>query len=384
MAMKTVIILGAGFGGLTVATELSTTVGEGVRIVLVDRKRTFYECAFNLAVMTGELEDTALAEGDISSLAGRGIEFISEEITGIDTGAMTITTESRSIRGDFIVVALGASYVPEQIPGFAENAYNLYDGQGVKELATALNNFSGGRIAVLVSRTPFKCPAAPYEAAFLIESMLRKKAIREKCTVDMYTPEWAPMPVAGDAVGSEIVGMLRDHNIGYFPDHMVLKVERGRMEFETDEAEFDLLVGVPPHESPSVVREAGLTDATGWIPVDGRTLQTRFPGIYALGDITFIRLHNGMSLPMAGVFAMNEGLAVASSIASSLSGSGTMSGFEGDGFCFIEVGDGMAAYGSGNFYSRPRPSIELASPSAEFKKQKDQFAAMILESLRKE
>ena len=185
MAMKTVIILGAGFGGLTVATELSTTVREGVRIVLVDRKRKFYECAFNLAVMTGELENTSLAEGDISSLAGKGIEFINEEITGIDTSAMTVTTESRSIRGDFIVVALGASYVPEQIPGFAENAYNLYDGQGVKELATALNNFAGGRIAVLVSRTPFKCPAAPYEAAFLIESLLRKKGIREKCTVDM-------------------------------------------------------------------------------------------------------------------------------------------------------------------------------------------------------
>jgi len=235
---------------------------------------------------------------------------------------------------------------------------------------------------ILVSRTPFKCPAAPYEAAFLIEALLRRKGMREETSVEVYTPEWAPMPVAGDQVGEELKSMLTSRGIGYFPDHMVLKIEDRRLHFEIDDADYDLLVGVPPHEPPRVVQSAGLTDAAGWIPVNPKTLETKFPHVFAVGDIASIRLRNGMFLPMAGVFALQEGLVVASNISAEIKREAVRMEYQGDGYCFIEVGDGLAAYGSGNFYEAPAPNVRLDPPSAEHKAEKDEFANALLRSLK--
>jgi sulfide:quinone oxidoreductase len=218
----------------------------------------------------------------------------------------------------------------------------------------------------MIAGLPFKCPAAPYEAAMLIEASLRQRGLREGTQVDVYTPETLPMPVAGRALGEAIRTMVNGKGIGFHPQHrlVALDPERRLLTFDGGAtAAYDLLVAVPPHRSPAVVRDAGLTGETGWIPVDSGTLQTSHDRVFAIGDVTTIKLPVGLMLPKAGVFAHAEAEVVARNIALDITGRGAPERFDGSGYCFVEMGDGVAAYAAGNFYAEPAPTVRMRSPS---------------------
>lgn len=383
MTGRTVLVLGAGYGGLTVASELRSRLPTEHRVVLIDRHDTLRLCAFNLDVMTGKR--LAAPEGKLSSVAGQGVEFVHGDIVRIDPKTRTVETTVGTFVGDHLVVAMGAELDPGQIPGFPEAAFNLYDAEGAQKLQGALADLRQGRVVVLVTRTPFKCPAAPYEAAFLIDWLLRTRGVREEVSVSLYTPEWQPMAAAGEAVGNEVVRMLASRGIDYFTEHMVLKVEpeKRRVWFEIDDADYDVLVGVPPHVAPAPVREAGLTDSTGWVPVHPGTLETRFPGVYAVGDLVAIPLHNGLFLPMAGVFALQEGVTVATNIAAEIRRGPHEVEFEGEGFCYVEVGGGEAAYASGRFFEKPAPQVRFEPPSPPHREAKEAFSNALLQLLHR-
>lgn len=176
------------------------------------------------------------------------------------------------------------------------------------------------------------------------------------------------MPVAGQAVSRALRQMIEAKGIGYHPEHAVTAVDpaRQRIRFANGaETDFALLAYVPPHGPPQVVRDAGLCGESGWIPVDRATLQTRFPGVSALGDVAGITLTSiGRPLPKAGVLAHNQAEVLADNIAHEITGRGALRSFAGEGSCFIETGDGRAGFGSGNFYAEPAPKIRLRTPSA--------------------
>jgi sulfide:quinone oxidoreductase len=330
--------------------------------------------------MTGERKDPGEGEHELSRLASTGIEFVHGDIQAIDPAAMTVQTTAGTLQGDYIVIALGTERNPQAVPGFAESALNLYDGHGAMQIQQALQEFSGGRIVILISRTPFSCPSAPYEAAFLIESVLRKRGVRQRAEIALYTPEDLPMLVAGTHVGSALVKMLEERGIEFHREQIPMKLDPAsrRILFELEDTSFDLLVGVPPHTAPQAVRESGLVDASGWVPVDPTTLQTRYPGVFAIGDVTAVRLPNGMFLPKSGVFADGQARAVAENIAVEISGEGRATQYTGHGFCHIEVGDGKAAYGSGNFYGIPRPRVTLEPPSERYRQEKEELERTVL------
>jgi sulfide:quinone oxidoreductase len=378
-----VLVLGAGYGGLTAASELRSRLPSEHRVVLIDRHDTLRLCAFNLDVMTGKR--AAAPEGKLSSVAGQGVEFVHGKVVRIDPRTRTVETSAGKFAGDYLVLAMGAELDPGQIPGFPEAAFNLYDAEGAQRLQGALADLKEGRVVVLVARTPFKCPAAPYETAFLIDWLLRTNGVREKVSVSLYTPEWQPMAAAGETVGKEVVRMLADRGIDYYTEHMVLKVdpEKRRVWFEIDDADYDVLVGVPPHVAPAPVREAGLTDSSGWVSVDPGTLATRFPGVYAVGDLVSIPLHNGLFLPMAGVFALQEGVTVATNIAAEIRGERGEGEFEGEGFCYVEVGGGEAAYASGRFFETPAPHVRFEPPSPQHRDAKEAFSTALLQLLHR-
>jgi sulfide:quinone oxidoreductase len=382
MSSKSVLVLGGGIGGVTTATHLAERVGAEATVTLVDRNLTFYQCAHNLELLTREITDARGPEGRLAGLAERGIRFVEADVRRIDPERRRVETSHGSFDADYLVVALGAELAPEQVPGFRDAALNLYEADGAARAGAALADLRRGRVAVLIARTPFKCPAAPYEFAFLTESLLRRRGVREAVAVDVYTPEWQPMLAAGEKVGAEVVRLLSERSIGYHTEEMVLKVDGAarRLFFETDDAEFDLLLGVPPHVAPPVLRESGLTDTSGWVPVKAGNLQTRFTGVYAIGDAAAVRLHNGLFLPMAGVFAFQEGLVVAENIAATIRG-GKPTEFTGEGFCYIDVGDGKAAFGSGNFLATPAPRVTFEPPSTEFKRAKTEFTNAIARAL---
>ena len=216
-----------------------------------------------------------------------------------------------------------------------------------------------------------------------MDSAFRSKGNRQQVEVAVYTPELKPMAGAGPAVGDAVIGMLAEHDIKYYPQQKVQMIEKDKIVFEGGEVSFDLLVGIPTNTAPKVVQEAGLTDKTGWIPVEIDTLKTRYPGVFAIGDVTSIKQPNptGLSLPKAGVFADEQGRVVAAKIAAELRGEDKSKRFDGKGFCYIEVGDGLAAYGSGNFYGYPGPIVYLEPPSRNFHEERKRLELAQLEDL---
>jgi sulfide:quinone oxidoreductase len=270
------------------------------------------------------------------------------------------------LTGDALVVSLGADLASEQIPGLTEAGHSLYSLEGATAAREALQRFRGGRIIVLTAAPAYKCPAAPYEAAMLLESEFRHRGLRERLQIDFYAAEPGPMGVAGPQVSAGVRQMIEQRGISYHPEHQVRSIDpvARRIAFTNGAvAEYDLLLFVPPHRAPAVAREAGLVGETGWVPVDRFTLQTSFPSVFAIGDVTAIPLTLGKPLPKAGVFAHGQAEVVARNLAYAWMRRGKPDRFNGHGACFLEAGDGKAGYGSGDFYAEPVPQVRLHPPS---------------------
>ncbi len=362
---QSVLILGGGVGGLVAANVLRKRLPKGHRITLVDREKSFSLAASFLWVMTGDRTPEQVSR-PLARLERKGINVIRGDIQRIDPARREAVVDGKTVSADYMIVALGADFVPSAIPGLAEAGHTFCNLEGAVRLRDALRTFDAGRVVVLTAAPAYKCPAAPYEAAMLLEAQWRRQGVRDKVTIDLYASEPAPMGVAGPETSAMVTQMVEQQGIAYHPQHQVTRVSPGerRIEFGNGKtADFDLLVFVPPIRAPQVVREAGLTGDSGWVSVDRHTLETAFPNVYAVGDVTVIPLTMGKPLPKAGVFAHAQAEAVARNIASAISGKERGAGFDGHGVCFIESGNGRAGYGGGDFYAEPRPAVKMHRPS---------------------
>lgn len=361
---KTILILGGGIGGVVAATLLREKLPQTHRVVLVEREAQHVFPPSLLWLMVGLRKPEEIVR-PVTELTRKGVEVIHGAVERIDPVDKTVQVNGREMKCDYLIIALGAELAPEAVPGLAEAGHNFYTLPGAETLRDARLKLNQGRIAVLVSTLPFKCPAAPYEAAMLLEYDCRKRKVRDEVTIDVYSPEPGPMPVAGLEVSGQVRRMVEDKGIGYHPEHAVLRVDPKQREITFKSgvtAKFDFLAYVPPHRAPSVVQASGLTGESGWVPVDRGTLATRFPGVYAIGDVTGIPLSIGKPLPKAGVFAHGEAEVVANNIAREITGVGNEKRFDGQGECFIETGDGKAGFGSGDFFAEPAPQMKLKMP----------------------
>jgi sulfide:quinone oxidoreductase len=368
-----VLILGGGSGGLASAGRLKELLGDKISVTVIDKQRSFVLGFSLLRVMTGEKSEQEVTVPK-DKIGQKDIKFINTEVNGIDVKNGIVRTGQGEFGYDYLVVALGAELAPERVPGF-ESAFHMYTLEDAKRLRNALSSFRGGSIRLVVSSTPFKCPPAPYEAAMLIDDYLRRKGLRDKSDVQIFTPEPLPMPIAGPEVGNTVVSMLNEKGIGFHNNVKISIIDGSSKQivFENGTREkYDLLIAIPPHTSPKVVRESpNLADATsGWIYVDPKNMQTKHDRVYAIGDVTAVKLQSGMMLPKAATFAFGQAEIVAFNIASSVLGTETRS-WDGFGECFIETGSGNAGYGSGSFYSSPKPVINLQMPSKELRERKD-------------
>ncbi|MBI2857875.1 MAG: NAD(P)/FAD-dependent oxidoreductase [Chloroflexi bacterium] len=385
MAGKTIVILGGGMGGLATAQQLRTLLSQEHRIIVVEKQSTFYMCTFNLRLMAGEIGTRGEVERPLSGLAGRGIEWVHSEVLELDPKTRRVRTSAGTLDADYLVIALGADKNGSGIPGFNESALNLYESDGALRVRKAMQEFEKGRAVVLVARTPFSCPAAPCESALLMDAAFRKNGVRGDVQIAIYTPEPKPFPAAGAEMSDNVLSMLKERDIQYHAKHIVKKidVDARKIVFDGEDVSFDLLVGIPPHAAPKAVRESGLTDDTGWIPVDLATLETNHPGVFALGDVTTIRQPNptGLFLPKAWVFADEQARVIAKNISARLRGEEGLSKFDGKGFCYLEVGDGQAAYGSGNFFAYPAAKVFMEPPSKRLHEERKRTEMEQLQSL---
>ena len=365
MAGTAVVILGGGVGGLVVANLLQDRLGKQAEITVVDRKKVFQFPPSYPWVMIGERRPEQV-QRPLALLKKKGISVVEGEVSKIDLETSSVQVNGSRLRYDKLVIALGADYAPERIPGFAGSAHHIYDLESAVRLRHTLTKFDGGEIAVGVSSLPFKCPAAPYETALLIEHHFRNQPSKSGVRIRFFTPEGLPLPAAGPEIGSTALELMKARGIDATFKTRLKKVQSGKAVFEDgSEIPFDLLIAVPPHVCPKVVKEAGLTDETGWIPVDPESMRTTHDGVYAIGDVISVATPSGFVpyLPKAGVFAHAEAEMVANNISVEITGRGKVKAFDGGGSCFLMTGGAQAAFVKGTWFSTPRPSIKFSAPS---------------------
>ena len=363
MTGRCVLVLGGGVGGVVAANELRRRLDPRDRVMVVEREARHLFQPSLAWLMVGRRRPQRISR-PLGGLLTSGVELLAAEVRAIDPLRRSVDTSAGAMRFDALVVALGAELAPEAFEGFS-GAYNIFSVAGATACARALAGFRGGRLVVAITALPYKCPAAPYEAALLFDDELRRRGVRAASEIDLYTPEPQPMPVAGPALGGVVVRLLEARGIRFHPRSPIARVEPGSRELvlaDGTRAGYDLLAGVPPHQGPAALRGSGLVNEAGWVSVDARTLRTSVEGVYAVGDATAITLANGKPLPKAGVFAHAEALVAARRIAAEFGVPTPRGEFDGKGFCWVETGGGAAAFADGDFFATPDPSVVLRGP----------------------
>ncbi len=365
MSGRTVVVLGGGIGGLVAANGLRRMLGREHRVLVVEKNLRHAFAPSFLWVMTGDRQQAEITR-DVRNLVRPGIEVIEGEALAIHPADRRVETSAGTLNFDYLIVSLGAELAPESIPASATHTF--FTAEGAAKLHEALSSFAGGKIAIVISSLPYKCPGAPHEGAMLIADFFGKRGMRDKVDIHLFTPEPAPMPVAGPELGEAVRHMLETKGVTFHPSHKLARYdpESSELHFEGKEPfHCDLLVTIPPHRSPEVIRQSGLANAAGWIPVNYATLETKHPSAYAIGDITAIPLPGRwkpdvpLMLPKAGVFAHAEAQIVARRITQEIAGTREKPQFCADGYCMLEAGQDLAGFAFGNFFAEPAPQVKL-------------------------
>jgi sulfide:quinone oxidoreductase len=369
MQLRHVLILGAGFGGLELASRLSDSLAGEIRVTLIDQNDAF---TFGFAKLGILFHGKHAAEVRIpySELAKPGVEFRQERVTAIDPATRHVTTDEGSYDADILVVALGADYDLDATPGFAESGLEYYSIAGAERMRDALPSFNGGTILIAVLGQPFKCPPAPFEGAFLLHDQLVARGIRDQTEIRVVAPMAAPVPVTPE-VSQQFLDELTARGVEYIGQKRVVELDPSAKEAVLESGErmrYDLFVGIPIHRVPAVVAESGLTE-NGWVAVDRDTLMTPFQDVYAVGDIV------GIPMAKAGVFAENAAGVVADNIIARHRGESGERRYEGEGNCYLEFGGGRVAKVEANFLGGPSPTARLVGPSEELAADKKAFAS---------
>ncbi len=363
-----VLVLGAGFGGLELSTRLSEELGDQVDITLVDRADAFVFGFAKLDVMFGARtpEAVRLRYSDIST---PHVRFRQETVTAIDPATRRVTTDLDTYEADVLVVALGADYDVAATPGLAEAGNEFYSVAGAEALRELLPSFRSGTAIVGVCGTPFKCPPAPSEAAMLLDASLRERGLRDDVRIQVVMPFGVPIPPSPDT-SEAILARFAERGIEFVPNRKVAALDPATNEAVLDDDSrlpYDLFLGIPVHRAPTVVE--GMTH-DGWIPVDQATLATRFPGVYAVGDVTSV------GTPKAGVFAEDAARVVADQLIARIRGEVEPAGYDGAGACWIEFGDHEVGRVDVDFFSTPgHPTGTFTEPSEATAAEKAEFGA---------
>ncbi|HUR24075.1 MAG TPA: FAD/NAD(P)-binding oxidoreductase [Acidimicrobiales bacterium] len=362
-----VLVLGAGFGGLELTTRLSEEFGDDADVVLIDKSDGFVFGFSKLDVMFGR-EEPASVHHAYAGLVKPGVRFVQTTIRSIDPVAKRVETDAGTFDSDILVVALGADLDPAATPGLVEGGNEFYTVEGAYKLRDVLAAFDGGRVVVGVTSTPFKCPPAPSETALLMDEFLIARGARERSTISLVMP--LPVPIPPSPAASELLlGAFAERGIDWLPGRAVRSLDPARRVAvlgDGSELPYDLFLGIPVHRAPAVVVESGMT-VDGWIPVDSLTLETRFPGVYAVGDVTSV------GTPKAGVFAEGQAAVAAERIIAAIRGDEESAEYGGRGICYLEFGNNQVALVGVTFLSGQKPTGDLVGPSPAYVADKVEF-----------
>jgi sulfide:quinone oxidoreductase len=364
-----VVVLGAGFGGLEASARLDEELGEQVRVTLIDQNDSFLFGYSKLDVMYGarRLHEVELSYRDI---ARKHVDFRQERVVSIDPTAREVVTDKGEYRADALVVALGAELDPAATPGLLEGGHEFYSPAGAEGVAAVLPTFDSGTALISVLGPFFKCPPAPFEAAFLLHEFLERRGVRARTSIHVTSPLPSPIP-ASPETSAAITALLEAKGIDFWPSSLVERLDpEGRTAHLADgrQVAYDLFLGIPVHRAPEVVVDAGLTD-DGWITVDPATFETRFPDVFAVGDIT------SAPVPRAGIIAEGEARTVADVIIARRTGAPAPPPYQGKAVCYIEMGPEGVGRVDVDFLSGPTPTTAYSPPSERVTAEKRAFGS---------
>lgn len=367
---KQILILGGGFGGLAAANELKTNLPDA-KITIIDKKDYFMMDLVKLWIIKGTRKFET-SKKPLQNITKKGIEFVNEEITQIDLKQKRVKTQTKEISYDYLIVALGVEFAPKKVPGLPENGLVLYDLDDGPKIRQKILEMKSGKLAFVITGMPYKCPPAPFEAALIIDSMLKEQKTRDKIEVNFYSPAPITLPAAGPEVSKQLLDMLQQEKIQFHGNCKTIFIEEKQMTFENGTtAGFDLLIAVPPHRAPKVVYECGLAQEGSYIPVR-RDCKTGHDSVYAVGDVTTMMVTDKISVPKAGIFAEGQAIAVAHDIISQIKKEQNNSIFDGKGGCFVEMG-ATAGYVYVDMFADPSPITRLDEPAPEHMIEKERF-----------
>jgi len=366
--MHCVVILGAGFAGLELATRLSEQVADEVRVTLIDANDSFVFGYSKLDVMFGR--DTPEAVRLYYRHIHRpSVEFRQAFIESIDPHAKRVITSDGAYDADILVVALGADVRPDETPGMLDGGAEFYSVGGAEQLGETLPTFPGGKVLISVLGPFFKCPAAPYESAMMLHSYLDQRGVLDKSSITVLTTLPMPIPISPEASAGIIAG-LDQRGIAFRASTKVVRIHPATntaILADGSTVDYDLFLGIPIHRAPKVVVDSGLTEDDGWIAVDHTTFATKFPGVYAAGDIT------SAPVPRVGVIAEGEAGTVAAGIIHQIKGGAPPEPYSGAAQCYIEFGGAEVARFNVNFLSGPEPYGIFEEPTEELAASKQEF-----------
>ena len=364
-----VVVLGAGFGGLELTAMLSEAIADRIDLTLIDQNDSFFFGYSKFDVMFGRKTPESVRMA-YRNIVKPGVSFRQEVITAIDPRLRIVTTDQGTYEADVLVVALGAEYDPQATPGLTEGGCEFYSFAGAERLRDVIPTFTKGHAIIGVTSTPFKCPPAPSEAALLLHDHLTQRGVREACEISLVMPFGMPIPPSPDS-SRALLAAFTERDIRFIPNHLVKSLDPSRRVAileDASELPYDLFLGIPKHRVPDVVAASGMT-VEGWIPVDRKTLETRYPGVYAIGDVTSV------GSPKAGVFAEGAARVVATDLIAQVTGSEPPLPYSGAGSCYVEFGAQRVGRVDVDFFSGPVPTGSFAGPSAALVGEKAYFGS---------
>src|SRR5262245_28631274 len=362
-----VLVLGAGFGGLELTSRLSDELGDDADVVLIDQADGFVFGYSKLDVMFGRTTAEAVVHA-YRDVVKPGVRFVRSVIRSIDPTRRRVETDDGPFAGDVLVVALGADLDPSATPGLLRAGHEFYTVPGSFAVRDVLERFAGGRVVVGVTSTPFKCPPAPSETVLLVHDFLTRRGLRDRSEVALVMPLGAPIPPS-PAASAALLTAFAERGIAWYPQRIVRRLDAERrvaVLADGDELPFDLFLGVPVHRAPQVGQDSGMCVA-GWIPVDPLTLETSFPDVYAVGDVTSV------GTPKAGVFAERQAAVVAEAIIARVRAEGAAAPYDGRGICYVEFGGGQVGRVDVTFRSGQAPTGDFDAPSELLAADKSEF-----------
>jgi sulfide:quinone oxidoreductase len=366
---KRILVLGAGFGGLELSTTLSEAFGDSIEVTLIDKNDSFYFGFSKLDVMFGKATANSVRL-PYKKITKPGVRLLQETISSIDPVAKRVTTNRGVHEADFLIVALGADYNFDATPGMSD-ATEFYTLEGATRLSEILPTFTKGRVLIAVGGAPYKCPPAPSEAALMMHDYLTTRGIRNACEITLILPLEVPVPPSPETSRALLAAFV-ERNITFVGDHEMKSVDVKRRVVTLDDGRefpYDLFLGVPAIRAPKMLEDSGMTEG-GYVPVKPKTLETRFPDVYAVGDCA------KQGTPKAGVFAEGAARAVGKALIARLRNEQVPVTHAGTGSCYIEFGAGRIGRVDVDFFSNPdHPIGKYYEPSVALRADKEHFGS---------